>query len=174
MLTSTQSKIASRSSRGTRPRFSEKEQLLNILEFVSTTEETQIGMIYINTLNSLFFSLQAKQTNELQCKIPIQANWSLHQHRRQPREKMTMNLKENLTTRKKVASFRWTSLCQLGLPEVKVFNDSRKLTIEVKVFNSLFLQFSIEVKVFNSRDFAQKTLFFYFFKTWYLLIFLIL
>ena len=87
---------------------------------------------------------------------------------------MTMNLKENLMTRKKVASFRWTSLCQLGLPEVKVFNDSRKLTIEVKVFNSLFLQFSIEVKVFNSRDFAQKTLFFYFFKTWYLLIFLIL
>ena len=52
---------------GKRPRFSEKEQLLNILEFVSTTEETQIGMIYINTLNSLFFSLQAKQTNELQC-----------------------------------------------------------------------------------------------------------
>ena len=85
---------------------------------------------------------------------------------------MTMNLKENLMTRKKVASFPGTSLCQLGLPEVKVFNDSRKLTIEVKVFNSLFLQFPIEVKVFNS-DFGQKTLFFDFFKTWYLLIFFI-
>ena len=57
---------------GKRPRFSEKEQLLNILEFVSTTEETQIGMIYINSLNSLFFSLQAKQTNELQCYVKFQ------------------------------------------------------------------------------------------------------
>ena len=54
---------------GKRPRFSEKEQLLNILEFVSTTEETQIGMIYINTLNSLFFSLQAI---ELQCYVKFQ------------------------------------------------------------------------------------------------------
>ena len=53
-------------------RFSGKEQLPNILEFVSTAEGTQIGMIYINSLNSLFFSLQAKQTNELQCYVKFQ------------------------------------------------------------------------------------------------------
>ena len=61
---------------------------------------------------------------------------------------------------------------QLGLPETTDFNGLQKLTIEVSGFNSHFFQFIIEVNGFNS-DFGQKTLFFYFFETWYLLIFLI-
>ena len=46
-----------------RPRFSGKEQLLDILEFVSTAEETQIGMIYYQFIEFIVFFI-AGQANQ--------------------------------------------------------------------------------------------------------------